>query len=98
MKQLFSVLWLLLSLSITTYGEVINVADYGFQPGKDVTYEINYLIESLSGRKDLVCIFLPRLHNSKAYHRTMRIWIKTASITNSYPGGLTGEIPSSHDP
>lgn len=57
MKQFFSVLSLLLSLSMAIKGEVINVADYGIQPGKDVTYEVNRLIESLSGKKGLTLFF-----------------------------------------
>lgn len=57
MKQFFSVLSLLLSLSMAIKGEVINVADYGIQPGKDVTYEVNRLIESLNGKKGLTLFF-----------------------------------------
>jgi hypothetical protein len=34
---------------VQTRAEVINVADHGIVPGKDVTMEINQLIEYLKG-------------------------------------------------
>lgn len=56
MKQFFISLMLLLFLGVGK-AEVINVADHGIQPGKDVTLEVNHLIESLKGKKGITLFF-----------------------------------------
>lgn len=57
MKAFFSVLLLVILISSSGQGEVINVADYGIEPGKDVSYEVNCLIESLEGKKGVTLSF-----------------------------------------
>ncbi len=37
--------------------QIINVADYGVVPGKDVSFEVNQLIKSLEGQKDITLYF-----------------------------------------
>ncbi|WP_404309113.1 right-handed parallel beta-helix repeat-containing protein [Neorhodopirellula lusitana] len=37
--------------------ETINVADHGIVPGKDVTYEVNRLVESVRGRDEITLVF-----------------------------------------
>ena len=37
--------------------EVVNVADHGIVPGKDVTLEVNRLIASLKGRSEITLFF-----------------------------------------
>ncbi|WP_075590127.1 alpha-1,3-galactosidase-related protein [Labilibacter marinus] len=57
MKRLFTGLALILCLSVGLRAELINVVDYGIKPGVDVTLEVNTLIESLKGRKDITLFF-----------------------------------------
>ncbi|SDW30231.1 Right handed beta helix region [Lutibacter oricola] len=59
MKLLKIVVILFLSVVYTSNAQKINVADYGIEPGKDVTLEVNQLIESLKGKKD-VTLFFPK--------------------------------------
>jgi hypothetical protein len=56
MKKLFSALLLLLVLG-NAFAQVINVADHGIKPGKDVTLKVNQLIESLKGKKNITLFF-----------------------------------------
>ncbi|MDO6737018.1 right-handed parallel beta-helix repeat-containing protein [Wenyingzhuangia sp. 2_MG-2023] len=37
--------------------QVVNVADYGIKPGKDVTFEVNKLLVSLKGKKGITMFF-----------------------------------------
>lgn len=41
------------------HAQQINVSDYGIHPGKDVTLEVNQLLESLNGKKN-VTLFFPK--------------------------------------
>ncbi len=41
------------------HAQVINVGDHGIRPGKDVTLEVNQLLESLKGKKN-VTLFFPK--------------------------------------
>lgn len=59
MKLLRIVVVLFLSVVNTLNAQKINVADYGIKPGKDVTLEVNQLLESLKGKKD-VTLFFPK--------------------------------------
>ncbi|WP_366185816.1 right-handed parallel beta-helix repeat-containing protein [Flavobacterium ovatum] len=43
----------------STNAQVINVSDYGIKPGKDVSLEVNQLIKSLEGKKN-VTLFFPK--------------------------------------
>lgn len=44
-------------LMLQAKAQVINVADYGIKPGKDVTLEVNKLIASLEGKKGITLFF-----------------------------------------
>ncbi|SDE72716.1 Right handed beta helix region [Pricia antarctica] len=41
------------------HAQVINVGDHGIRPGKDVTLDVNLLLESLKGKKN-VTLFFPK--------------------------------------
>ncbi|WP_236624917.1 sulfatase-like hydrolase/transferase [Rhodopirellula sp. SWK7] len=41
------------------YARTINVAEHGIVPGKDVTYEVNQLLESVKGESDVTLVFPP---------------------------------------
>ncbi len=43
--------------SIVLQAQIVNVADYNITPGKDVTLEVNELIESLKGKKGITLYF-----------------------------------------
>lgn len=59
MKRIQILFLMLLAFAINTNAQKINVADYGIEPGKDVTLEVNQLIEFLKGKKD-VTLFFPK--------------------------------------
>lgn len=47
--------------ALTLRAEVVSVADHGIFPGKDVSAEVNRLIESLEGREDIT-LYFPKGH------------------------------------
>lgn len=52
--------WLIcltVTLSSSASGRTINVADHGIVPGKDVTFQVNRLIESVQGESDVTLVF-----------------------------------------
>lgn len=57
MKRLQIVCLFFLMLMLQAKAQVINVADYGIKPGKDVTLEVNKLITSLKGKKGITLFF-----------------------------------------
>ncbi len=59
MKKISIALFILIAQLSTVYSQVVNVSDYGIKPGKDVTLELNQLIKSLKGKKD-VTLFFPK--------------------------------------
>jgi hypothetical protein len=46
-----------LAIGPVTFGETINVADHGIVPGKDVTYAVSQLLESVQGKADVTLVF-----------------------------------------
>lgn len=56
MRLSITLILLVLALGITN-AAVVNVADHGIVPGRDVSYEVNQLIESLKGQKDITLYF-----------------------------------------
>ena len=58
MKKIFFI-GLLLITSVISSAQIVNVSDYGIVPGKDVTFEVNQLIQSLKG-KEGVTLFFPK--------------------------------------
>lgn len=57
MKRPLLALILLVSATQLAGAEVVNVADHGIVPGKDVTPEVNRLIASLEGQRDVTLVF-----------------------------------------
>lgn len=43
-----------LLITHTSFAEKINDANHGINPGKDVSFEVNRLLESLKGKKGFV--------------------------------------------
>lgn len=56
MKLSITTLLLLIGLGLAKAG-IVNVADHGILPGRDVSMEVNQLIESLKGQKDVTLYF-----------------------------------------
>ncbi|NNE00738.1 MAG: right-handed parallel beta-helix repeat-containing protein [Pirellulaceae bacterium] len=48
---------LLLALASHAFSETIDVSDHGIAPGKDVTYAVNRLVESVRGKPDVTLVF-----------------------------------------
>ena len=57
MKKIQIGIVLFLSIIIHVKAQVVNVADYGIKPGKDVTLEVNKLMKSLEGKKNITLFF-----------------------------------------
>lgn len=57
MKTSIFILCALTFLTRASAAEVVNVADHGVVPGKDVTLEVNRLIASLQGRSEITLFF-----------------------------------------
>lgn len=55
MKKLFLSLMLLWATSV--FGATVNVSEHGVVPGKDTTFELYQLIQSLKGTKDVTLVF-----------------------------------------
>lgn len=58
MKKIFFI-GLLLITSVISFAQIVNVSEYGIVPGRDVTFEVNQLIQSLKG-KEGVTLFFPK--------------------------------------
>ncbi|WP_010136718.1 alpha-1,3-galactosidase-related protein [Ochrovirga pacifica] len=59
MKKIQTICLFFVLLFLQTKAQVINVADYGIQPGKDVTLEVNKLLQTLKGKTG-VTLFFPK--------------------------------------
>ncbi len=58
MKNLIRILIPVILLGAqSTWAGTVNVADYGIVPGKDVTMELNQLLDDLQGKKDVTLVF-----------------------------------------
>jgi len=57
MNRSILVLCALTLVAQASNAEVVNVADHGIVPGKDVTLEVNRLIASIKGRSEITLFF-----------------------------------------
>ena len=57
MTKFFISTLILICLLGTEKAEIINVKDHGIEPGRDVTIEVNRLVESIKGKKNITLFF-----------------------------------------